>query len=70
MEQQEKNERIYRDWESVFSEHRESGTTVKDFCEDHGIVSRRVCFINGASGSGPRQNPDAGATRAANSMKR
>ena len=37
MEQQEKNGRIYRDWDSVFIDYRESGMTVKAFCEEHGI---------------------------------
>ena len=38
MEQQEKNGRIYRDWDAVFQEYRESGMTVKAFCEERGIA--------------------------------
>ncbi|MFO7822274.1 MAG: transposase [Lentisphaeria bacterium] len=37
MEQQNKKGRIYRDWKSVFQEYRESGMTVKAFCEEQGI---------------------------------
>jgi len=37
MEEQKKSGRIYRDWDLVFKEHRESGMTVKAFCEERGI---------------------------------
>lgn len=37
MEEQKKSGRVYRDWELVFSEHRESGMTIKAFCEERGI---------------------------------
>ena len=45
MEQQEKNGRMYRNWDSGFIDYRESGMTVKAFCEEHGSVQGLWCRL-------------------------